>query len=207
MSTSTRQLKCIERKDFGSSFARRARRQGMTPVVVYKKNKESLSFMVNSNDLMLLHKKGTFLSVPVDLIIDDANSMKVIAKNVQYHPIKDFIMHVEFLVDEGEERVLDIPLFYENLDKSPGFKKSAFFNIIKRRLKIKGKIANMPAMLSKDVSDMQTGQVILAQDIKLPEGYSLAEDPKRAIASMIGKGGARGAGAVAATEEPETATA
>lgn len=185
-----KQLKCFIRDSFGTSNSKRLRKAGMTPGIVYTMDTQNVPLYFSSHDLLLLRNQGRFNSTPLELIINDNQRMVVIPKKCDLHPVKEDIIHIEFIADDGNDKVISVPVFYPNLDKSPGYKNNGFFNITQRNLKIKGKISSAPAVLEKDISQIKTGDVIRAEDIQLPAGYVISEkNPRKVIANMMGKGG------------------
>ncbi len=184
-----KQLKCFVRSSFGTSSARKLRREGMVPGIIYTSDTKNLPVYFSAHDLFLLKNEKLFGSSPLHLVIED-KLMLVLPKHCDLDPIKDNIRHIEFLADDGNSKLLSIPLFYSNLEKSPGHKNNAFFNITKRNLSVRGLIHGAPKVLIKDIVEIKAGDVVRAGDIELPEGYTLAEkDSKRVIAVMMGKGG------------------
>ncbi|MFO1130373.1 MAG: 50S ribosomal protein L25 [Rickettsiales bacterium] len=186
-----KQLNCQLRESFGSSNARRLRKSNTIPGIIYKSDGSSIAVSFSAYDLLMIRKNGLFLSTPIHINLNDHIHL-AIPKSVQVHPIKETVTHIEFILDDGEDKILEVPIFYENLDKSPGHKRSGFFNITQRTIKIKGKIKNMPNILKKDVSHFMGGMMIKANEIDLPEGYVLAEkDAKKVIAVMAGRGASK----------------
>lgn len=188
---SLKQLNCKTRDSFGSSNSRRLRKTNTIPGVVYMANGTSSAIEFLAHDLLMIRKNGLFTSTAILLNIDGKSHL-AIPKSVQVHPIKEHVMHIEFIIDNGEDKILEIPIFYDNLDKSPGHKRNAFFNITQRTIKIKGKMRTAPNILHKDISDLSGGMMIKACDIELPSGYILAEkNPKKVIAVMTGRGSSK----------------
>src|SRR4051812_14985044 len=124
-------LKATARGGAGKGAARAVRREGLIPGVVYgdKKTPQNISFA--TRELQPHVQTGRFLSTLVDLDVD-GEVVRAIARDVQFEPVRDFIMHVDFLrLGKGARIHVEVPVHFKNQEASPGLKKGGVLNIVR----------------------------------------------------------------------------
>ncbi|KUL19849.1 MAG: 50S ribosomal protein L25, partial [Proteiniphilum sp. 51_7] len=141
-------LKGEVRDDFGKKAARAYRREGLIPCVVYGGNEgENLNFVVKSSDVRnLVYTPEVFL---VNLDLGEKKLMGIV-KEIQFHPVKDNILHIDFLqVFEDKPVVIQIPVRLEGL--AAGVRAGGKLSLDIRKLKVKALPANLPEELVVNV--------------------------------------------------------
>ena len=115
---------------------------------------------------------GRFLSTLVDLEVE-GKTIRAIPRDVQFEPIRDFIVHVDFLrLGKASRIAVDIPVHFKGHDASPGIKAGGSLNIVSHTLSLYCSAEFIPDDIVVDITGMQIGASIHLSDIKLPEGVT-----------------------------------
>ncbi|HBT84977.1 MAG TPA: 50S ribosomal protein L25 [Porphyromonadaceae bacterium] len=194
----TFELKGEIRKDFGKKAARSYRSEGLIPCVVYGGHgAENVDFVIKQGDVRnLIYTPEVFL-VNLDL---GEKKMQAILKEVQFHPVKEQILHIDFLhVFEDKPVVIEIPVRLKGL--AAGVKAGGKLSLDLRKLKVKGLAANLPEELVINVEKLVLGKSIQVGDLKF-EGLELLNAKNAVVCRVQLTRAARGdaAAAAAATE-------
>lgn len=150
-------LKGEIRDDFGKKAARAYRSESLIPCVVYGgHNEENLNFVVKNSDVRnLIYTPEVFL-VDLDL---GKTKLQAVVKDVQFHPVKDTILHIDFLhVFEKVPVVIEIPVRLEGL--AAGVRAGGKLSLDIRKLKIKALPAKLPEELVVNVENLELGKSI-----------------------------------------------
>ena len=183
-------LDLTPREDFGSSSSRRARRAGQVPVVVYGAGKKNAHFTTDHNALIHSLDTEAFHSAIID-IKESGRKQGVILREVQMHPYKLQIMHIDLQrVKATELFTLRIPLHFAGDDVAPGVKTSAgIFSRLINDVEIQCLPKDLPEYLEVDVSELELNQAVHISDIVLPEGVELSsayqDTDDFAVASIV----------------------
>ena len=185
----TFEIEALPRSDMGKGASRRLRRDGRVPGIVYGARKDPEMITVAHNELLLHLENESFYSSILDLKVDGAPS-KVVLKDLQRHPAKPFVMHVDFQRISADEKIrMVVPLHFVNEESSPGVKMGgqASHNIADVEISCLPK--DLPEFIAVDMIDMEAGQIIHLSEIKMPEGVDLAHapDPDEPVVVMHGK--------------------
>ncbi|MCI5983316.1 MAG: 50S ribosomal protein L25/general stress protein Ctc [Bacteroidales bacterium] len=153
-------IKGTKREVGGKKAAKQLRRQGLVPCIVYGGEKE-IAFSVPEVDFRgLIYTPNVYI---VNLTID-GETMQVILKDIQFHPVADNILHVDFLQVFPEKPVtIGVPL--RIVGHSEGVKAGGKLQVEMRKLNVKGLIANLPDILDVDITTLGLGQVIKVGDL------------------------------------------
>lgn len=167
------QIIAFERELKGTGASRRLRRAGRTPGIVYG-NGKPMSIEVDHNSLYHALKKEVFHSSILDLELS-GNHQQVLLRDVQYHPFKQLVLHVDFLrIDAKQELQTYVPLHFINQESAPAVKLGgAIINHIVNDIEISCLPANLPKFIEVDLSKLELNQTLHAKDIVLPEGVKL----------------------------------
>ena len=115
---------------------------------------------------------GRFLSTLVDLEVE-GKTIRAIPRDVQFEPIRDFIVHVDFLrLGKASRIAVDIPVHFKGHEASPGIKAGGSLNIVSHTLSLYCSAEFIPDDIVVDITGMQIGASIHLSDIKLPEGVT-----------------------------------
>jgi large subunit ribosomal protein L25 len=166
------QLKATQRGRAGKGASRAVRREGLVPGVVYGDKQGAQMVSLNYRELEPHIQTGRFLSTLVDLEVE-GKTIRAIPRDVQFEPIRDFIVHVDFLrLGKASRIAVDIPVHFKGHEASPGIKAGGSLNIVSHTLSLYCSAEFIPDDIVVDITGMQIGASIHLSDIKLPEGVT-----------------------------------
>ncbi|HEX4837414.1 MAG TPA: 50S ribosomal protein L25 [Solirubrobacteraceae bacterium] len=182
MATTTTKLDVARREPHGSRSARRLRRSGRIPGVLYGGGSESVSFSVDARELRLaLAGSGAV----VDLSIDGSKPTPVVLKEAQRDPVRGQTTHVDLLrvsLDKPIHAV--VPLELTGIDDTPGVKEGGILEHVTRELNIEALPTAIPESIVHEVGEMQIGDTLLLEVIVAPEGVTLLDDLTITVATL-----------------------
>lgn len=163
----------FERAKQGTGASRRLRNSGRTPCIVYGGSAEPVTAEVDHNTLWHALKKEAFHSSVLDMELA-GQTAKVVLRNVQYHPFKQLVLHVDFQRVDAKTRLhMKVPMHYTGAEESPAVKvDNCTVNPIANELDVTCMPANLPEFISVDLSDLKKGSSVHLKDIKLPRGVT-----------------------------------
>lgn len=163
------------REDMGKGASRRLRREGKVPGVVYGAGKDAMSIMVQHNEISHHLEDEAFYSHILTLQVGKAKE-KVVLKDLQRHPYKPTILHLDLLrVDENEKLTIRVPLHFINEDKCIGVKSGGgVISHVMADLEISCLPKDLPEYIEVDLAEIDLGEGIHLTDLKLPEGSEIA---------------------------------
>ncbi|KVD88995.1 50S ribosomal protein L25 [Burkholderia sp. ABCPW 14] len=180
----------FERQQQGTGASRRLRNAGKTTGIVYGGEAAPQLIELDHNALWHALKKEAFHSSILDLEVAD-QSQQVLLRDVQYHPFKQLVLHVDFQrVDAKKKLHTKVPLHFLNAEVSPAVKlSSAVVSHVATEIEVECLPAALPEFLEVDLSKIEAGQSLHAKDIALPKGVALvahvdAENPVVASATI-----------------------
>ncbi|CAN5790590.1 50S ribosomal protein L25/general stress protein Ctc [soil metagenome] len=179
----------------GKGEARRLRRTGRVPAVAYGSGLEATPVSIDSLELYHVLHTGAGLNAVIGLDVDGEVHL-TLAREVQRHPVRRDIQHVDFVVvDRSTKVTVDVPI--ELLGESPGADEGGVIDQVRFSTSVEVLPFDVPDSLQLDISDMQLGDVKRLGDINVPDGVELLEDPDRAVVSV----------AIPAADVPDTTVA
>ena len=156
------------REGQGTSFVRRLRLENKVPGVLYHSGLEATSLSIEKNELYKALKTGQFI---FEVNIDDKDQF-VLVKEVQYHPVTDEIIHVDFQqVKEDQKISLEVPLRTEG--EASGVKLGGILVQLVNVVTINCKPSNVPEALTVDVTELEMNSTLLVKDIELPDDVEI----------------------------------
>jgi large subunit ribosomal protein L25 len=174
MADSSTKLDVRSRAADGSRAARRLRRSGRVPGVLYGGGGDSQGFDVDARDLRLaLASSGAVL----DLSIDGGKATPVVLKEAQRDPVRGQTVHIDLLrvrLDRAIHAV--VPLELTGIDDTPGVKEGGILEQIVRELNVEALPTAIPESIEHDVGEMQIGDTIGLDAIAMPEGVTLLDE-------------------------------
>lgn len=162
-------LDVVVREETGTGNAREARRNGMVPGVIYGGDKDAVAVGIKFNEVLKAINSGNFIANMVELK-HDGKPQKVITKDIQFHPVTDMPMHVDFYrVTEKTIIDVDVPAVFVGEDASPGMKRGGALNVVRYNIEVKCPAGSIPENIEIDVSELDIGDAIHLSDVKLPK--------------------------------------
>ena len=175
-------LKVAAREPAGSRSARRLRREGNVPGVVYGGGEDPLSFQVQARELRLaLARAGAV----IDLQVQGATSTPVVVKELDRHPVTGATVHVDLLRVRLDVKIqATVVLDLTGADDSPGVKEGGVLEQITRELTIEALPNDIPESIHHDVSEMVIGDTMTLASVTPPTEVTLVDDPETVIATL-----------------------
>jgi large subunit ribosomal protein L25 len=170
------EIKATVRKDAGKGASRRLRRSGQVPAVVYGGHVEPTSIEILHNTVWLASAHEWFYSSIIDLNVD-GKVQKVILRDMQRHPVKPLIMHMDFMRVSADEAIrVRVPLHFLNQDTSPAGKAGGVVITHEvNEVEVSCLPGNLPEYIELDLSSLKAGDTVHLSDIKLPAGVEIPE--------------------------------
>jgi large subunit ribosomal protein L25 len=162
----------FERSKQGTGASRRLRITGRTPGIVYGgKSHEPQSIELDHNALWHALKKEAFHASILEMEFN-GNTSKVLLRDVQYHPFKQLVLHIDFQRVEADTMLhMKVPLHYSGQENSPAVKFDAcVVNTVITELEIACLPADLPEFIAVDLSELKKGHSLHVNDITLPKG-------------------------------------
>jgi large subunit ribosomal protein L25 len=198
MSQEAQPLTAQLRSKAGKGAARELRRNAMVPAVIYGDKKPPLTISLGYKELAKRIHAGHFLTTLVDLEID-GKKHKVLPKDYQVEPVRDFITHVDFLrISKNTRVIVMIPVHFHNEEESPGLRRGGVLNIVRHEVEVECAANAIPEGIEIDLTGVDIGDSIHISAVKLPEdAVPTISDRDFTIATIAG------AAAVLPEEEEE----
>lgn len=176
------------RHDIGKGASRRLRREDKVPGVVYGGGKETVSLVVEHKNISKSLENEAFYSRILTLKTD-SNSERVILKDVQRHPYKPRIMHVDFQRVRTDEKLhMHVPLHFIGDAEAPGVKEQGgMISHIMSDVEISCLPDDLPEFIEVDISAMQLNDILHLSNLKLPKGVeivALSHDDDKPVVSI-----------------------
>ena len=170
------EIKATVRKDEGKGASRRLRRANTVPAIVYGAKADPVSIQLHHNDVYLASQHEWFYSAILSLNLD-GESQKVLLRDMQRHPFKPTIMHIDFQrVSENEAIRVSVPLHFLNQEKSPAGKTSGVVVMHElNEVEISCLPRDLPEFIEVDLIDVKEGDVLHLSDLVLPAGVEIPE--------------------------------
>ena len=168
-------------REIGSSSSRRVRKDGIIPGVLYGLNEETVALSVDWPDLRRALTTDSGINAIIQLEIDGKKQMTIV-KDIQRHPVRRDVLHVDFLrIDPNENVTVDIPLVMvgeaREVSAADGMVDQNMFS-----LTVSAPPDRIPTEIEVDISSLTVGDSVSVGDLNLPEGVTTEGDPEEPIA-------------------------
>ncbi|MBP8794230.1 MAG: 50S ribosomal protein L25/general stress protein Ctc [Brachymonas sp.] len=201
----------FERPKQGSGASRRLRNAGKTPGIIYGGEDAPQLIELDHNALWHALKKEAFHASVLEMEVAGKTS-KVLVRDVQYHPYKQLVLHIDFQRVSSKQKVhIKVPLHFKGEELSDAVKlEHCLVSHILNEIEVSCLPANLPEFIEVDLSTVTKGQTIHLSNITLPKGVTAvshgAEDPVLVTVTPP-KGGAEAEGSEKAGKPAEAAPA
>jgi large subunit ribosomal protein L25 len=183
MAQTTTKLEVKSRDAAGSRAARRLRRSGRVPGVLYGGGGDSVGFDADARELRLaLAASGAVL----DLSLDGGKTTPVVLKEAQRHPVRGETVHIDLLrvrLDEAIHAL--VPLELTGVDDAPGVKEGGVLEQITRELNVEALPTAIPESIQHDVGEMEIGDTIMLTAVGVPGELTLLDDAEETVVATL----------------------
>jgi large subunit ribosomal protein L25 len=186
------ELNAESRTDMGKGASRRLRHAGKVPAIIYGGNKDPEALTLSHNELLRNLEHEAFYS-HILTIKTGADTTSAILRDLQRHPSKPMIMHVDLQrVSANEELRTQVPVHFIGEDTCPGAKAGGLVMHELTEVEIECFPKDLPEYIEVDMSTMDVGDTVHLSDLKVPEGVTLlelarGEDHDQVVASIHAK--------------------
>jgi large subunit ribosomal protein L25 len=168
----TTTLKAETREKSSKGAVRSLRREGRVPAVIYGEKKSPELITVPYKDVTALYQTGTFMSQAIDIELDGKKE-RVIPRDVQFEPVRDFIIHVDFLrLGKNAVVVVNVPVVFTNHDDAPGLKAGGVLNVVRHEIELSCPANAIPEHIEIDLTGREMGDSIHISSVNLPKGVT-----------------------------------
>lgn len=164
------ELKASVRDRVGKGSARKLRREGLVPAVIYGDKKPPLPVAIPYKESFSRLHAGGFMTSVFTLDID-GEKHRVIPKDYQLSPVRDFLEHVDFLrVSKNTTVTVDIPVVFLNEEICPGLKSGGALNIVRYTVEVNCRADAIPENFEVDLAAVEMGESVHISAVTLPDG-------------------------------------
>ena len=175
------------RERAGKGASRAVRRTGRVPAVIYGAGETATPIHVEEKLLVRQLSTGHFMNSVVEISVGDGKAVRTLPRDVQFHPVTDRPIHVDFLRLTGDAVItVEVPVHFVDEDKSPGMKRGAVLNIVRHELQLDCPSNAIPDQIDISLAGRDVGDSIHISAVTLPKGVkSHITDRDFTIATMV----------------------
>lgn len=176
-------IKGSKRKSLGKADAKALRNEGLVPCIIYG-GKEEVHVQIDEREFnQLIYTPNQYI-VNLDV---DGETYSTILKDIQYHPLTDKIVHVDFQELVGKPVKTTLPII--TVGQARGVLNGGRLRKVRRDVKVMGVPSEMPSFIEVNISDLRIGKAIKIGDLSIP-GVTFLADPNQIIVAVRMKRGA-----------------
>ena len=185
-------LEATLRERVGKGAARKERREGRVPAVIYGDGQDPVSISLDYNLIFKLIYKGGFKQTLFEINVGGTKT-RVISRAVQLDPVRDTPVHIDFFrLGKGATLDLEIPVVFLNEEECPGLKAGGALNVVRHTIQITVRANAIPSEIEVDLINLNVGESLHISEVTLPEGAkSTITDRDFTIVSVTSPGGAQ----------------
>jgi large subunit ribosomal protein L25 len=179
-------LSAETRERAGKGASRAIRREGRVPAVIYGQKQDAVTIHVEAKALVKMLSTGHFMNSVV-MIETSKGQIRTLPKDVQFHPVTDRPLHVDFLrISEHTKVHVNVPVHFSDEELSPGIKRGGVLNIVRHELELVCDAAEIPDQIEISLKGFEVGDSIHISAVTLPKGSTSAiEDRDFTIATIV----------------------
>jgi large subunit ribosomal protein L25 len=178
----TANLDAKPRSDRGTGFARKLRQSGQVPAIIYGHEREPQSLAIDTRELERLLDRVAAASTVIELAID-GRTARTLIREIQRHPVKKSILHVDFQeLVAGEKVTVSIPLVFTG--SSQGVRDGGILDQVMHELTIRVDPSGIPNHVDVDVTPLLIGHSIHVNELRVPEGVEVLDDEDATVCTV-----------------------
>ena len=169
----------------GTGASRRLRNSGRTPAIIYGGAAEPQMVELDHNNLWHALKKEAFHASVLEMDLDGAKS-QVLLRNVQYHPFKQLVLHVDFQrVDANTVLTMKVPVHFSGAEESPAVKiEKCLVTPVVTEIEVRCMPKDLPEFIAVDLSKLEKGATLHLNDVAMPKGVKPVSHNNPAMVSV-----------------------
>jgi large subunit ribosomal protein L25 len=183
----------------GKGPARATRRMGRVPAIVYGDNKEPALISLEPRELGRHLARPGFFNHLVEITVD-GTTHRALPREVQYHPVTDAPLHVDFQrVGAGATVTVAVPVAFVDQERSPGLRRGGILNVVRHDIEMLCSVDNIPERLVVSLAGLDIGDSVHINVVEMPQGARpVIHDRDFTIASIAASSAVREEAAAAA---------
>jgi large subunit ribosomal protein L25 len=175
------------RKGFGKGVMRRLRMEGKTPAVIYGRGRDALPLQLETptffQQLLEIYHKNCVITLKVD----DGSTRHVLVKELQTDPVRDTLLHADFLeIDLEKSRKFTVPIVFQG--KAKGVDLGGELEIGKKEIVLEGNPLDIPDDIQVDISPLKIGDKITVSSLSIPERVKLITKAESVCVAVVAPG-------------------
>ena len=164
------QIIVSKRENSGTGSSRSIRKEKKVPGIIYGDKKDPIPVALDEKTLKVKIQDPTFFSKQCEVKFND-EIIKVLPKDLQLHPVKESILHIDFLrVGENTTVTLFVPVKFTNENNCPGLKQGGVLNVVRREIELITLVSKIPESLEANLDGLEIGDSVHISSITLEEG-------------------------------------
>ncbi len=183
----TVELNVAVRHKTGKEIARKLRNQGLIPAIIYGPGSEPVPLAVKANELkrVLYRYRGEQILFNLTLEDNGSTTQKMaLVKELQYHPVTDEILHVDFY-EISMEREVEVEVPIELVGKAKGVEAGGHLQQLLHTMTVACLPGAIPDKIQVDVSGLEVGDVLHVRDLTPPEGVRYLDNPDEPVVTIL----------------------
>jgi len=171
----------------GKEISKKLRAQGMIPAVIYGPGVEPIPLAVKANELKRILYRYRHEQIIFNLTFEDNGSSSkkmALVKELQYHPVTDEIIHVDFY-EISMEREVEVEVPVEIVGKARGVELGGHLQHLLQTITVACLPSQIPDKIEVDVTELGLGDVLRVKDLTPPEGVRYLDDPEEPIVTIL----------------------
>jgi large subunit ribosomal protein L25 len=176
-------LAAENRSDAGKGAARRLRASGRVPAVLYGHGTKPQHLSVDARQFGQALRTDAGVNVLISLEVGRDQHL-ALAKEIQRHPVKGNLIHVDFIqVRRGEKVHVQVPVHL--VGEAPGAREGGIVDQDLYQVNVEAEVTAVPEAVEADVSGLDIGDVLRVADLKAPGGSVILDDPEASVVSVV----------------------
>ena len=171
-------INALLRERAGKGAARATRRGGRIPAIIYGNKQNPIAISLDPIEMMH-YLRGSFFAHVYEIKIDGVKSERVLARDVQLHPVTDDPLHIDFMRFSKTTKVnIEVECHFLNEDKSPGLIRGGVLNVVRYKVELVCSPNAIPEFIDIDLSGLEIGDTVHISAVQLPEGVAPVIDDR-----------------------------
>jgi len=196
------EITATKRERAGKGVARALRREGLVPAVTYGDKQDPEGITLKMGEVKKLYNTGRMLNTLLEIEID-GKKIRAIARDVQLHPVRDDVLHADFLrLGKGAKIAVEVSVTFLNEETCPGLKQGGVLNVVRYTVELNCPADKIPETIELDLAEAQMNDSLHISEVTLPEGVEpVIDDRDFTIATIAAPAALKSEGSEAAEGE------